>query len=268
MSVPLQHEERLSRVFDEVMGLGDFADSSRGSAASSKSGGQDETKGEDKTSGQEEHQQAEAEREEVEEDDSSGSRQEEKMDEGMGEPPFPRISSASSDQNSLFTVETNEGAGAGAGRSGGAAFDDALDGMEDDEDWHFALPMGSIDEVHMAETSRKKSQPAAGNKVTPVDPFAHQPREEEEEEEEQEQEREASSESTNTSHSSQDHTPDNSQGKNTNLDYFKRRYSLPVQHYMYLNFVVSSWNINKAGQLMLVSYKGTHYQSNICILSK
>ncbi|XP_035529892.1 zinc finger MYM-type protein 4-like [Morone saxatilis] len=190
----LKHEERLSRVFDEVMGLGDFADSSRGSATSSRSGGQDETKEADKTSGPGEDQQ-------IEEEHSNGSRQEEKMDEGMGEPSFPRISSPSSDRHSSFTMGTNEGGGRG-GRSGGAAFDDAVDGLEDDEDWHFALPMGSLEGVGKGN----KKQPEAGNSVTQEDPFAHQPREEEEE-----PEREGSSESANTSHSSQDHTPDNSQ---------------------------------------------------------
>nr|XP_046268142.1 zinc finger MYM-type protein 4 isoform X2 [Scatophagus argus] len=199
----LKHEQRLSRVFDEVMGLGDFADSSEGSATSSKSGGQDETKGVDKTSGQAEHQQ-------VEEEDSNGSRQEEKMDEGIGEPSFPRISSTSSDQHSLFTMGTNEGGRGGGGR-GGAAFDDALDGLEDDEDWHFALPMGSLEDVHMSETNRKASQPGGGNNVTRSIPFDQQPREEEDEDEEEEQDREGSSGSTNTSHSSQDHTPENSQ---------------------------------------------------------
>ncbi|XP_044023735.1 zinc finger MYM-type protein 4-like isoform X3 [Siniperca chuatsi] len=207
----LKHEERLSRVFDEVMGLGEFADSSRGSATSSKSGGQDETKEVDETSGQEEHQQ-------VEEEDSNSSRQEEKMDEGMGEPSFPRISSPSSDRHSSFTMGTNK---AGGGGSGGAAFDDALDGLpsfgpeeEDDEDWHFALPMGTLENLHVGKTNSKRSPPGVGNNVTRGNPFACQPREEEEEEEdeeEEEQEREGSNGSANTSHSSQDHTCDNSQ---------------------------------------------------------
>ncbi|XP_076604151.1 zinc finger MYM-type protein 4 isoform X2 [Chaetodon auriga] len=204
-----QHEERLSRVFDEVMGLGDFADSSRGSATSSRSGGPDETKGDDKTSGQEEHQQVEEEdEEEEEEEDSNGSRQEEKMDEGMGEPSFPRISSPSSERHSLFTMGTSEGGGAGQrGGRGGAAFDDALDGLEDDEDWHFALPMGSLEEdAQMGEANRKRSQPGVGNNISRGDPFSHPPREVEEE-----QEREGSSGSANTSHSSQDPTPEHSQ---------------------------------------------------------
>lgn len=188
------------------MGLGDFADSSRGSASSSRSGGQEETKGVDETSGQGEPQQ-------VEEDESSGSKQEEKMDEGTGESSFPRISSPTSVRHSSFNMGANEGGGGGG--SGGAAFDDALDGLpsfgpeeEDDEDWHFALPMGTLEDVNLSKSNRKAGQPGAGNNVPRGEPFARQPREEEEE-----QEREASSGSANTSHSSQDHTPDNSRGK-------------------------------------------------------
>ncbi|XP_035850806.1 zinc finger MYM-type protein 4-like isoform X2 [Sander lucioperca] len=202
----ITHEERLSRVFDEVMGLGDFADSSRSSFISSPSGGQDETKGVDKTSGQGEHQP-------VEEEDSSSSRPEEKMDEGMGESSFPRISSPSSVRNSSFTMGTNEGGGG----SGGAAFDDALDGLpsygpeeedeeeeeeEEDEDWHFAMQMDTLEDVNVGKTNPERDQPGVGNNVTQDEPFARQPREE--------QEREGSSGSANTSHSSQDHTPDNS----------------------------------------------------------
>ncbi|XP_068194738.1 zinc finger MYM-type protein 4 isoform X3 [Antennarius striatus] len=195
----LKHEERLSRVFDEVMGLGDFAESSQGSAASSKSGGHDDTKGTDKLSGQGEHQQVD--------EESSGSRQEEKMEEGTGEASFPLISSTSSDQHSLFTTETNEGGpGRGTGRSGGAAFDDAVDGLEDDEDWHFALPMGSLEDANIGETSGKENQPGPGDKGPQCDAFTCPPREEEE------QEREVSCGSSNTSHSSREHTPDNSQG--------------------------------------------------------
>ncbi|XP_070698462.1 zinc finger MYM-type protein 4-like [Pempheris klunzingeri] len=197
----LKHEERLSRVFDEVMGLGDFADSSRGSATSSRSGGQDETKGVDETSGQGEQQP-------VEEDDSNSSRQEEKMEEGMGESSFPRILSPPSDRHPSYTMGTNEGGGGG---SGGAAFDDALDGLpaygpeEEDEDWHFALPMGTLEDVNVDKTSRERRNPGGGANETRRAPFASQPREEEDE-----QEREGSSGSANTSHSSQDHTPDNS----------------------------------------------------------
>ncbi|KAG7237225.1 hypothetical protein INR49_032558 [Caranx melampygus] len=201
----LKHEERLSRVFDEVMGLGDFAESSRGSATSSRSGGQDDTKGADEASGQEENQQ-------VEEEDSNGSRQEEKMDEAAGESSFPRISSPSSGRPSSFNMRTNEGGGGG---SGGAAFDNALDGLpmygpeeeedeEEDEDWHFALPMGSLEDVDVSKAKGKRSQTEEGN-TNQGDPFAREPRGEEEE-----QEREGSVGSANTSHSSQDPTPDNS----------------------------------------------------------
>ncbi|KAF3844551.1 hypothetical protein F7725_007714 [Dissostichus mawsoni] len=85
----LKHEERLSRVFDEVMGLGHFADSSRGSATSPRSEGQDETRGVDKTS-------AQVEQQPVEEEDSNGSRQEEKREEGAEESSLPCITSPSS----------------------------------------------------------------------------------------------------------------------------------------------------------------------------
>ncbi|KAF1375130.1 hypothetical protein PFLUV_G00236280 [Perca fluviatilis] len=200
----ITHEERLSRVFDEVMGLGDFADSSRSSFISSPSGGPDETKGVDKTSGQGEHQP-------VEEEDSSSSRPEEKIDEGMGESSFPRISSPPSVRNSSFTMGTSEGGGG----SGGAAFDDALDGLpsygpeeeeegeeEEDEDWHFAMQMDTLEDVNVGKTNPERAQPGVGNNATQDEPFARQPREE--------QEREGSSGSANTSHSSQDNTPDNS----------------------------------------------------------
>ncbi|KAM9842309.1 zinc finger MYM-type protein 4-like [Aulostomus maculatus] len=196
-----QHEQHLSRVFDEVMGLGDFADSSRGSATSSRSGGQEETKGMDETSGQGEQQP-------VEEEDSNSSRQEEKMDEVMGESSLPRIASPSSDRPSSFTVAANEGGGGG---SGGAAFDDALDGLppfgqeEEEEDWHFALPMGTLEDVDVEKAKRK--QPKEGINKSPDNSSPPEPREEE-----GEQEREASSGSANTSHSSQNPTPENSRG--------------------------------------------------------
>lgn len=189
-------------MFDEVMGLGDFAESSRGSATSSRSGGQDDTKGADEASGQEENQQ-------VEEEDSSGSRQEEKMDEGAGESSFPRISSPSSGRPSSFSMRTNEGGGGG---SGGAAFDNALDGLpmygpeEEDEDWHFALPVGSLEDVNVNKAKGKRIQTEEGN-TNQGDPFAGEAQGEEEE-----QEREGSVGSDNTSHSSQDPTPDNSRG--------------------------------------------------------
>ncbi|XP_024863783.1 zinc finger MYM-type protein 4 isoform X3 [Kryptolebias marmoratus] len=190
----LKHEEQMSRMFDEVMGLGDFADSSRGSVASSKSGGQTEAKGLDETSGQK-----------LTEEDSSCSRREEKMDEGMGETSFPHLAASSSDQlSSSFNIE----------RGGGeAAFDDALDGLpsygpeeEDDEDWHFALPMGSLEDVNLGKTNPKASQFGPENSASRVSRSAPKPGDLEEEQ----QEREGSRESANTSHSSQDNTPDNS----------------------------------------------------------
>ncbi|XP_047466994.1 zinc finger MYM-type protein 4-like isoform X2 [Mugil cephalus] len=202
----LQHEERLSRVFDEVMGLGDFADSSRGSATSSKSG-QDEAKEADETSGQEQGRP-------IEEEESNGSRQEEKMDEGVEEQTFPCVASPSPDRSSLpssFKMGKNE---AGGGGSGGAAFDDALDGLpsygpeEEDEDWHFALPMGTLEEAGVNKANQKRAQSGQVNSTAPSDAFVGESREEDEEEE---QERAGSSPSPNTSHSSQDHTPDNSQ---------------------------------------------------------
>ncbi|KAM7404035.1 hypothetical protein PAMA_004449 [Pampus argenteus] len=189
------------------MGLGDFADSSRGSATSSRSGDQEETKEVDEASGQEE-------RQPVEEEDSNGSRQEEKMDKAVEEAPFPHSASPSTDRHSSFTMGTKEGGGGGGG-SGGAAFDDALDGLpvygpeEDDEDWHFALPMGTLEDVDVNKTNRKAKQQGPGVNKTEGDSFAQEPREEEEEEEE-DREREGSSGSANTSHSSQDHTPENS----------------------------------------------------------
>ncbi|XP_029982214.1 zinc finger MYM-type protein 4 isoform X4 [Sphaeramia orbicularis] len=199
-----EHEERLSRVFDEVMGLGDFADSSRGSATSSRSG-PEETKGGDETSGQEELRP-------VEEQDSNGSRQEEKIDEGAGESSFPRISSPSSEPQSSFTMKASEGGGGGGG-SGGAANDNAMDAVpsygteEEEEDWHFALPVGSMEDGDVGKTKRKRSQPCEGNSETQSNPFPSEAREEEEEEEEREREES----SANTSHSSQDQTPENSQ---------------------------------------------------------
>ncbi|XP_072220783.1 zinc finger MYM-type protein 4-like isoform X2 [Leuresthes tenuis] len=198
-----QHEERMSRVFDEVMGLGDFADSSRGSVSSSKSGGQNDAKGLDETSGQGESQPIK--------EDSNCSRPEEKVDEGVGESSFPRLTSSSPKQRSLFNMGTREGGGGG---SGGAAFDDALDGLplygpeEEDEDWHFALPMGSLEDVDVGKANAKRSQLRQQSSASQGNVFARKPGEEEEEEEEQD--REGSGESANTSHSSRDNTPDNS----------------------------------------------------------
>ncbi|XP_074547591.1 zinc finger MYM-type protein 4-like isoform X2 [Halichoeres trimaculatus] len=189
-----RHEERLSRVFDEVMGLGEFADSSRGSASSSRSDGQDETKGVDETSGAGGDQQGE-------EEDTNSSRQGEKVKEGTEESSFPRISP--------HPMRTSEGGGGG---SGGAALDNALDGIpsfepeeEEDEDWHFSLPMDSMDEANSAKANRKENQTGSMNE-SQDNPFENQAREEEE----GEQDREGSSGSANTSHSSQDPTPENS----------------------------------------------------------
>ncbi|XP_028994421.1 zinc finger MYM-type protein 4-like isoform X2 [Betta splendens] len=173
------------------MGLGNFAESSRGSGTSSKSGGQDETKERDETSEQGVIQQVE--------EDSSSSRHEEKMDTGAGEAFLPPVSSPASAQQASFTMGTNKGGGARA------VFDDALDGLpsfgpeEDDEDWHFALPLGSLEDVDVGKTNRKPSQSGEENSGNQCD------------QEEEEREKEGSSGSTNTSHSSQEHTPDNSQ---------------------------------------------------------
>ncbi|XP_063764938.1 zinc finger MYM-type protein 4 isoform X8 [Eleginops maclovinus] len=186
------HEERLSRVFDEVMGLGNFVDSSRGSATSSRSEGQEETKGVEESS-------AQVEQQPVEEEDSNGSRQEEKMEEGAEESSLQRSSSPSSVPGSSFTMGTKEG--------GGAASDDAQDGLpafgeEEDEDWHFALPMGSLKDVNMAKEKRKMARPEVENNTSQREPFPPQPREPEVDE--------VSTESANTSHSSQEPTPENS----------------------------------------------------------
>ncbi|XP_040055245.2 zinc finger MYM-type protein 4-like isoform X2 [Gasterosteus aculeatus] len=192
------HEERLSRVFDEVMGLGDFADSSSGSASSS----QDEAKGGDETSGQGECQP-------VEEEDTNDSSKEEKMDEGAGESSLPRTSSPSTVRPSSFSVGTTERGGVG-----GAACDDALDGLpvfgpeEDDE----VLPIDSLED---ANVGKKAAQQDAASNATPGEPSVGHPIEEAEveeevEEEEEQQERGGSTGSANTSHSSKDHTLDNS----------------------------------------------------------
>ncbi|XP_019204284.1 bone sialoprotein 2 isoform X3 [Oreochromis niloticus] len=201
----------MSRVFDEVMGLGDFADSSRGSNASSKSGEQDETKGVDQTSGQEEQQPMEEE-EEVEEENSNCSKKEEKIDKGAGESSLPRIASPTSDPQDSFKMGSSDGGG-GRGGSGAAAFDDALDGLpsfgqeEDDEDWHFALPMGTLEDVDVDKAGRKSSQQA--NSEAPSNTFGSEPKVgEEEEEEEEQEERAGSTGSANTFHSSQDNSRD------------------------------------------------------------
>lgn len=193
-------------MFDEVMGLGDFADSSRGSATSSKSGGpEDENKGGDKNLPQEEHQMID----EDEEEDSKGGRPEEKIDEELEELSLPHVSSTSSERHSLFTMRTKKAEG--AGKSGGAAFDDAVDGMEDDEDWHFALPIGSMEDDQMGS---KRPQTRSRSNLSRGKPFSHQSRGEEDEEEDEEMTQEGDgSTDSNTSHSSQEHTPENSRGK-------------------------------------------------------
>lgn len=203
----LQHEQHLSRVFDEVMGLGDFADSSRGSAASSRSGGQEETKGEEKSSDQ-------AAPQEVEENSSIG-RPEEKADEETGEPSLPHVSPPSPAKLSPLTVgakqDEEEGGGAagpggeaGPGPIGGAASDDAMDGLEEDEDWHFALPMSLEEE----EASKKTTESGEENVSTQDSSSAEQAKKTEEE-----LDKDESNASTSTCHSSQDNTPENSRGK-------------------------------------------------------
>uniref|UniRef100_A0A3B5M2I8 TRASH domain-containing protein n=1 Tax=Xiphophorus couchianus TaxID=32473 RepID=A0A3B5M2I8_9TELE len=188
------------------MGLGEFADSSRGSVGSSKSGGQPESKGLDETLEQAESQPLE--------EDSNSSRQEKKTDEGTGETSFPPLTSSSSEKLSSFNMVRSE---RGGGGSGGAAFDDALDGLpsygpeeEDEEDWHYALPMGSLEDVDVGKAS-KISQLGQENSASQSNPFDQKP-----EVEEEEQENEGSTESANTSHSSQDNTPEHDKGENRN----------------------------------------------------
>lgn len=187
-------------MFDEVMGLGEFADSSRGSVASSKSGGQTEFKGPEETIGQGENQQVE--------EDSNLSRQEKKT-EGTEETGLPPIAASSSKKPSFNIVRSERGGGG----SGGAAFDDALDGLpsygpeEEDEDWHYALPMGSLEDVDVGKAS-KISKVGQENSASGFAPLAGKAVAEEED-----QQNDGSAESANTSHSSQDHTQDNSRGK-------------------------------------------------------
>ncbi|XP_054894741.1 zinc finger MYM-type protein 4-like isoform X2 [Poeciliopsis prolifica] len=194
----LKRDEEMSRMFDEVMGLGEFADSSRGSVGSSKSGGQPESKGLDETLEQGESQPLE--------EDSNSSRQEKKTDEGTGETSFPPLTSSASEKPSSFNIVRRE---RGGGGSGGAAFDDALDGLpsygpeeEDEEDWHYALPMGSLEDVDVGKASKIR-QLGQENSASQSNPFDQKP-----EAEEEEQENEGSTESANTSHSSQDNTPE------------------------------------------------------------
>ncbi|XP_014851193.1 PREDICTED: zinc finger MYM-type protein 4-like isoform X2 [Poecilia mexicana] len=197
----LKRDEEMSRMFDEVMGLGEFADSSRGSVGSSKSGGQPESKGLDETLEQGESQPLE--------EDSNSSRQEKKTDEGTGETSFPPLTSTSSEKPSSFNMVRSE---RGGGGSGGAAFDDALDGLpsygpeeEDEEDWHYALPMGSLEDVDVGKAS--KISQLGQNSASQSNPFDQKP-----EAEEEEQENERSTESANTSHSYQDNTLEHDKG--------------------------------------------------------
>lgn len=194
-------------MFDEVMGLGEFADSSTSSATSSKSCGQDEAKGEDETSGQGEHQPVE--------EDSNSSRQEEKIDEGAEGSAFPRSDSLSSDQRPSFKLGINK---AGGGRSGGAALDNALDGLtsyeqeeEEDEAWHFALPMDTLEDADVSKANQKRSQSTQENSSARGDSVPHEHREAIEDQA-------ASSGSATTSHSSKDNTPENSQGTSVYLE--------------------------------------------------
>ncbi|KAM9707709.1 uncharacterized protein ACNS7B_000230 [Menidia menidia] len=208
----------MSRVFDEVMGLGDFADSSRGSVSSSKS----EEKGLEETSGPGENRPME--------EDSNGSKPEEKGEERVGE---------SQKQDSVINVGTRDGE---EGGSGGSASDDAVDGLpvygpeeekvedeeevekveeevekedeeEEEEDWHFALPMGSLEDADVGKAKAKGDQTEPGTSVTPekasVSKQGGEEEDEEKEEEEKEEERgkEGSGESANTSHSSQEENP-------------------------------------------------------------
>lgn len=187
------------------MGLGDFADSSTGSGTSSKSRGpDDDTKEVDKNPPQEEHMTMGKDKEE----NRKGSRTEEKMDEELDEMSPPRISSTSSERGPLFTMGLRKRTG--PGRSGAAAFDDAVDGMDDDEDWDFPLPVGST-EGNL--TGGKRAKSGVGGNSPRGKPFGRRTRRDEDEEEEEEmtQEREGSSESS-TSNSSQELTPDSRQG--------------------------------------------------------
>ncbi|XP_057715372.1 uncharacterized protein LOC130930984 isoform X2 [Corythoichthys intestinalis] len=196
----LMHEQEQSRVFDQVMGLGDFADSSRGSNTSSKSEGPQGTPAVERLSGQEEQQ-------EGDNSNSSGSRQEQNIGKGVEESSYPRIVSPANDQRSPFTIEPS------GGGTGEAAFDDALDGLpsfgpeeeDEDEDWHFALPDETLQDVDYDKLKGKKNQPREGLDKIQGDPSLG-PREVEDE-----QEKDATSGSANTSHSSKDNTPESSQ---------------------------------------------------------
>lgn len=212
----------MSRVFDEVMGLGPFADSSRGSACSS-SGQEERSQGEERAGSREKRETRGGEESpghgdgrQGGEEESNGSGREERMEEGEGEasslPHLASPSPSSSDRHSPVTVETSGGGEAGSGVAG---FDDDLEGLpvygadeEEDEDWHYALPMETGDDADAKKTDRKSSQLESRNRDTQKDPFTSLPAEKEQEKEE---ERGGSIASADTSHSSQD--PENSQGK-------------------------------------------------------
>ncbi|XP_019731663.1 zinc finger MYM-type protein 4-like isoform X2 [Hippocampus comes] len=205
----LMHEQQQSRVFDQVMGLGDFADSSQGSNTSSKSGGLEGTKAADEISG------LEAPHHPDEDSSNSSSRQQEKIGEGVEESSSPRIASPVTDQRSSFTMGPSEGGG-----SGEAAFDDALDGLpsfgpeeeeEEDEDWHFALPAETLQDDDCDKSKCKSNQLREKHNKIQEDRSPLEPREEVEEE----QEREVTSCSANTSHSSKDNTPESSRDAGT-----------------------------------------------------
>ncbi|XP_077477235.1 zinc finger MYM-type protein 4-like isoform X2 [Stigmatopora argus] len=202
----LMHEQEQSRVFDQVMGLGNFADSSQGSNTSSKSDGPQGTPAGGRVSGQEEQ---------LEEDNSnsSGSRHEEKIGEAVEESLYPRIASVAKDQRSTFTM------GPSGGGTGEAAFDDALDGLpsfgpeedeedeeEVDEDWRIAIPAesmqdGDYDKIKGKKSHSRKKRDKMQEQSSPLEPRGV----------EEEVEREATSGSANTSHSSKDNTPESSQ---------------------------------------------------------
>lgn len=191
------------------MGLGDFADSSTGSGTSSKSRGpEDDAKEADKNPPQEEHMTMDKD----EEENRKGSRPEGKMDKDLVAPSPPRVSSTSSERKPSFTMGLRKRAG--PGRCGAAAFDDAVDGMEDDEDWDFPLPVGSTEGNPMGGKRAKSGVGGNSPRGKPVGRRTRRDRdkdEDEEEEEEMTQEREGSTESS-TSHSSQELTPDSRQG--------------------------------------------------------
>ncbi|XP_053700964.1 zinc finger MYM-type protein 4-like [Synchiropus splendidus] len=135
--VTAMHDQQMSRMFDEVMGLGEFADSSRSSTSLSKTGDQNVAAA-DKTPG-------------PADDESNDSRQEDRWDDGGEDLSFPQASPT--DRASLLTRSAKD-----------AAFDDAIDGLptfvpEDDEEWNFSLPIGSLEDTD----NLKMKQSCVGN---------------------------------------------------------------------------------------------------------